>query len=1099
MSKDWFSLSRESNRIWLLSIALIFALCTYLFFYFYQSEKERKVEEVLISQKIHAKQAARSFNVLINKWNSLLHQLSRDRNIILMNKEGEVELEGLLRILKDEIAAITRTDEKGKIIFSIPYHPNAIGTDISSQKHMIKILKDHKPVISDVFKVIQGYNAVVIHYPITVNKKYKGSIALLIDFEKIAGEILDKLSKANNIKTWLLSEAGVEMYCFNKDHIGKSAFETDGKRTEEVRLANLMLSVKEGQEMFTFEDDKYGKTNAIVYFTHIKVNDSFWSLAAASSLEQLSEPLNKFSIQLGLVFFILFAGGILLSNYVLKAAAVFKETEARKKAEEELKLSEEKHRLISEVSSDYIFATKVDGNSNLIHDWYSGAFTSMTEYTFEEYQKIGGWKACVLPEDNYIDDIALNRLKNNLTSTAELRTVTKSGKIMWVRVFAHPVWDEKENKLVGIYGAVQDINENKKAEFDLIENEKKFRTIYNSINEAMFIHDFQTGALVDVNLTMEKMFGVTREEAINSSVNDISAGFAPYTQIEAMEWMRKTKEYGPQTFEWLAKTKTGNIFWAEVSMSVVKISGVQRLLAAVRDITERKKYEYQLETFRLAMDQSPASIVITDSEGKIEYVNAGFCKITGFENRELIGVPLRILNDNKEMDINREEIWNRIKEGKEWRSEHRNKRKDGTFYWESTIISPVIDSDGKIIHLLAVQEDISVRKETEQQLKDTIAKAKELSRLKSNFLTNMSHDLRTPLVGILGCSELLCDELEGENKELAVMINTSSNRLHQTLKTILSYSKIESEEIVPNKSKVSVLEIVSEEVKLFTPLAVKNELFIKQEFLCNKFIAESDPVLLKEVIDNLISNAIRYTLEGEITVTVEKNNSEFRISVADTGIGIPEEKLDIIFEEFRQVSEGKGRNFDGTGLGLTIAKKYVNALNGTISVKSKVGVGSTFTICLPAGAFSQDAKPVETIYEKIQIEPLANSEKSVVLLVEDDEINSLTITKMIEEFCIVTCVNNAISALNFVINKKYDFILMDVNLKLGMSGLEATKEIRRIPKYAETPIVALTAYALNNDEEEFLQSGFSHYLSKPFSKEQITGLILSINKQIGKG
>lgn len=1096
MTNTLMKIQKVKNRSWFISIVLIFLICAYLFFYFYQVEKERKISEIVGHQKIHAKQAARSFYELIDKWNSVLLYLSKDKNIAQMNNDGKDQLESLLRVLKDEIDGITRTDEKGRIIYTIPYNKKSIGVDISKQKHMISLLRDHKPVISDVFLAVQGFQAIVIHYPILSNGEYKGSIAFLLNFEKIAKQILDEISKGASAKTWMISAEGIELYCVNKSHVGKSAFETTGSSLDVVKLAKLMMKGTAGQETFIFNDKKYGKVKALVYYIPVRINNSFWSIAIASSEEELGAPLFNFSLKLFVVFSIVFAGGVLLSNYVLKARAIFKETEARKKAEEELKLSEERHRLISEVASDYIFATRTDDDGMLQHDWVSGAFSSITEYTFEEYKEIGGWNACVYNEDRSIDEASLNKLRSNQPTVLELRTVTKSGKILWVRVFAHPVWDEKENKLVGIYGAVQDITASKNSENALKESEEKFRTIYNSVNDAMFIHDINTGAILDVNLTMEKMFGVTREEAIKMQVGELSAGFSPNSQKEALEWIHNTRDKAPQTFEWLAKNKSGTLFWVEVSMSIVKLSGEERLLASVRNITERKRYEEQLKTLYLAMDQSPASVVITDAKGVIEYVNAGFCNISGYSSRELLGVQLRILNTDKEMDIDRSELWNTLNEGKEWRSEHRNKRKDGTYYWESTLISPVKDNNGNIIHLLAVQEDITERKESEKKLLDAIAKAEEMSRLKSNFLSNMSHELRTPLVGMLGLSELLYDELEGENKEFVEMINKSSNRLLDTLNTLLNYSKIDSEEVKLNLSKVSVFDLVSEEVKLFSALANRNGLYLKEEYKCTNFSVETDAVIIKEILDNLINNSIRFTFKGGITVSVDRNNSEFCISVSDTGIGIPEDKVDVIFEEFRQVSEGKGRNFEGTGLGLTIVKKYVDALKGTIRVNSQVDVGTIFNVNIPIGEFLEDIDVFSQPTIAKTLDPINDFKKNYVLLVEDEEINSFAITHMLNKICNVTAVSSAEEAILLTEKNKYDIILMDINLKRGKSGVEATADIRQNPIYAKTPIVALTAYAMTNDKEEFLNLGFSHYLSKPFAQEQIINLINDINKEV---
>ena len=1086
------------NRGWIISIILMFVLCAYLFVYFYETERERKINEIISHQKIHTKQAARSFYELIDKWNSVLLYLSRDRNVIVMNDEGKSELEKLFRVFKDEIAGITRVDAKGRIIYTVPYYTKSIGVDISKQKHMVKILSEHQPVVSDVFQAVQGFQAIVIHFPIFKNGNYEGSVAFLLNFERITKDVLEEITTNSSVRIWLISADGIELYCFNHNHIGKSAFETSTSTVDTRRLAQKMMSGKEGTSTFTFDDEKEGHVNAVVYYLPIKVGNTFWSLSIASSEAELGAPLFYFSLKLILIFSVLFIGGVFLSNYVFKARAVLKESEARKKAEEELKRSEERHRLISEVVSDYVFTTSLDEKGNDIHDWISGAFPAMTEYSFEEYRVIGGWKSLVHPEDRAKDAQAFALLMKNQPAISEIRTVTKTGKILWVRVFARPIWNVQANRLAGIYGAVQNITESKNAENALRQSEERFRTIYNSVNDAMFIHDLNSGAILDVNETMEKMFGVTREEAIQTDMNFLSAGNSPYSNKEALQWIFKARDEGPQRFEWLSKRKSGELFWVEINMNPVVIAGEKRLLVSARDISKRKNIEDQLNTLRLAVEQSPVSVVITDVNGIIEYVNAGFCEISGYHKDEIIMKPLRILNQLKQSEVNSKDIWENLKEGKDWRGDYLNKRKDGTSYWENTLISPVKDNEGKILHLLAVQEDITERKKFEMQLLLAKEKAEEMYRLKSNFLSNMSHELRTPLVGMLGLTELLYNELEGDNKEFIALINKSSNRLLSTLNTLLNYSKIEAEKVVVNLSRVSILEIIREEVKLFEALANRNGLFIREDFKCSDFSATTDPAMVKEIIDNILNNAIRFTFDGGIIVSADKTDREIIISIEDTGIGIPEDKIKIIFEEFRQVSEGRGRNFEGTGLGLTIVKKYVDALKGDIKVESRLEVGSNFIVTIPINQIleSEATTKAEIVSTSELVSPEPEIEKVKILLVEDDEINSFAISQMLKRIGDITEVNNAEDAIRLTNNNLYDIILMDINLRRGKSGVEAAHAIRENNLYVNTPIVAITAYAMSDDRTEFLRLDFTHYLSKPFSQDQIQKLILEIINEL---
>jgi signal transduction histidine kinase len=265
----------------------------------------------------------------------------------------------------------------------------------------------------------------------------------------------------------------------------------------------------------------------------------------------------------------------------------------------------------------------------------------------------------------------------------------------------------------------------------------------------------------------------------------------------------------------------------------------------------------------------------------------------------------------------------------------------------------MIDEKGRMTHYVAIKEDISQRKEMERMLIEAKEKAEEMNRLKSNFLANMSHELRTPMIGILGYSELLKSELNDnpELLELASVINRAGNRLMETLNLILDLSRIESGNLEVSIDLVELNTLVSECIQLFEENAKQKNLFIKNNFTVNHITTSTDTRLLALAVNNLINNAIKFTNSGGITVEVKtfsQSSKDFAvISVQDTGIGIPEDKQSIIFDEFRQVSEGYSRSFEGTGLGLTLTKKAVEILNGSISFESEPGIGSTFSITIP--------------------------------------------------------------------------------------------------------------------------------------------------------
>ena len=260
--------------------------------------------------------------------------------------------------------------------------------------------------------------------------------------------------------------------------------------------------------------------------------------------------------------------------------------------------------------------------------------------------------------------------------------------------------------------------------------------------------------------------------------------------------------------------------------------------------------------------------------------------------------------------------------------------------------------------------------------------------------------------------------------------------------------------------------------------------------------------MFTQIIDNLVNNAIKYTIDGFIHVTLSRvllqPNSEpipyAKLQVTDSGIGIAEEYHQLIFEEYRQVSEGIGRSFEGSGLGLTITKRFVEKLGGEIHVESAPGQGSTFTVLLPTPVSPQSATiQAEHAKDSARLSPhLSLEELPNVLLVDDDHMTHHVVQKMVSKICRLDCAASGLECLEKVKSSMYSCVLMDINLGLGMDGLKTTRELRKIPEYQKIPVVAMTAYAMTGDREFFLSSGCDYYLSKPFERAEIEKLLFNI-------
>ncbi|MDP3149601.1 MAG: PAS domain S-box protein [Ignavibacteria bacterium] len=1045
---------------------------------------------------------------------------------------------------------------------------------------------------------------------------------------------------------------------------------------------------------------------------------------------------------------------VLLTPIVIKGKQVFhsiwRDITERKQAEDGLRASEERFRLISNLTSDYLFATKINEDGKVEFDWATGAFEKITGYTIEEYIAVGGWRAVVHPGDREKDLMDFQKLQRNEKVISEVRTIQKNGNVVWTRSYAHPIWDEKANRLAGIYGAAQDITQQKLAEEDLRKSELHFRSVWENSASGMRLTD-KTGIITAVNSAFCQIVGKKKNELEGFRLEEI------YTEPERASVREKhIQRFSERNVHKLVEKEfllwNGKKVWLRVVNSFIESDAEKPLLLGVfTDITEQKISEMEIKKLSQAVEQSAGAIVITDVKGDIEYVNKKFEEISGYSFEEVKGKNPRILKSGDTSSDEYKKMWETILAGNEWRGTMHNKRKDGSLYWEATTVSPMKNKEGKITNFLAIKDDITQDKIKEEQLmkselhfrsiwensldgmrltdengiivsvnnafaklfekdkneiigkpfpvvygqnsgfndinsfrtrfkertitpfmdKDitlwngkpmsleltnsyveiegqsplvlsifrnvsdkkqseqkiqllahsiesigecisitdvnncllfvndafiktygysreeligstiniirpdgdsqenlqeiistTIGggwkgevvnrrkdgttfsaylstsvinddegnpialigvasditdtkksreelilakvKAEEANKVKTNFLENMSHELRTPMIPILGFTELMeAMELPDEVKSMAAMMNKSANRLMDTLNIILDLAQIEKERVLLKPAQTNLLAIVEEVCGLFQPMAKEKNLYLRSEAAANALTINTDARILRHAINNLINNGLKFTQKGGVTIklsTEDSGNENFAIiRVCDTGIGIPKDKQDIIWEEFRQGSEGIGRSFEGNGLGLTITKNFVEQLKGKVWVESEAGKGSTFIIKLP-NVEQVISKEKELLKESVEtVKPITKQEAppdekllKKVLYVEDEEISFSVVKHFLKNKVSLDWARNGQDGVVLAKGNKYAAILMDINLAKGIDGMQTTKLIRELPQYKNTPIIAITAFAMRGDKEEFLGAGCSHYISKPFSKTALLDLIKEV-------
>ncbi len=586
--------------------------------------------------------------------------------------------------------------------------------------------------------------------------------------------------------------------------------------------------------------------------------------------------------------------------------------------------------------------------------------------------------ACILPIKNqsmisFLQLLIMDR--NNLIDKEQISILKKLNSF-----FASKYYEKTKKEIIPLQKT-----DNEEKLINQIENLKRgtdeLHRIIDSLHEGILIVDKSTNKIKDCNQSALRLITITKEALIEKSKDEYFLFFD--NQIFKDEIISKEEALLVD-----AEGKTIPIIY---ETSDIIIGDYEYQLISFLDITERKLMEDKIQQSRFeleflvedrtrellnmnkeleeqiaerekaqqenlkliaAIQQTSSLIFITDVAGKIQYANPAICKKTGYSLLELIGQNPRIFKSGEITNSEYEILWNTLMAGKTYRNEFRNKKKNGEFFWVAVNISPIKDEFGKIINYLSVQEDVTIRKKSELELTLAMEKVEKAEKAKSSLLSNMSHEFRTPLISILGFSELLESELADEDlKDMIFAIQSGGKRLLNSLESVLTLSHLESSYLTFNMSEVNLVPIIDNALKILIPEAKKKNLLLTFESSLEEINVTTEESFLTQTIVHLVDNAIKYTKEGEVKITldyvIENDNDFILISVQDTGIGIAEEEQQLIFEAFRQASEGYNRNYEGFGLGLTIAQKTIQLMKGKITVKSTPKVGSIFTIWLP--------------------------------------------------------------------------------------------------------------------------------------------------------
>ena len=631
-----------------------------------------------------------------------------------------------------------------------------------------------------------------------------------------------------------------------------------------------------------------------------------------------------------------------------------------------------------------------------------------------------------------------------------------------------------------------------------------YKTIFDEFSDPILIYNAETGRIISVNKCAYEFLGYSSLEELN----DPDVWYHIESDCSKQNYFNiimNVLKGVPEIFEWRIKTRTGKLIWVEVNLKLAASDGNKFLFSTLKDITSHKNTELELkkteEHYSAIVNCANDGIFTLDFEGRFTSVNPSIVKLMGYSTDEILGEKVFDFIVPAYVEIAMKKMEEKIKGSNENTIyEIELFTRDGikkTF----EINSQIRYVDGRPYEILAVARDIDERKKMESDILKAKEEAERANNIKSEFVANTSHEIRTPINSIIGFSDMLLKtELDEGQLKLLKYIKSSAGHLLMVINDILDYSKIESGlmemDVIEFNVEEIICDIIAAKKITLSRSNVESSVTVDEKLKYNIF---GDPGRLRQVILNLTDNAFKFTREGyvNVDVLVEEEtdcSARIKISVSDTGIGIADNVIDRIFSPFIQADGTINRKYGGTGLGLSISNKIVTLMGGSgIGVKSSPGLGSVFSFSIN---FLKGRNYDEIVAEERHfVRSLPDGKFYRVLLVEDTFLNIELVTmSLMQNGHKIFVVENGRMAVDAVKQeaeegRSFDVILMDIHMPV-MNGYEASLEIRK--NGCITPIIAMTADNLSETSELCVRSGMDYYISKPVNVNGLEGIIYDV-------
>ncbi|MDD2843570.1 MAG: PAS domain S-box protein, partial [Rhodoferax sp.] len=663
--------------------------------------------------------------------------------------------------------------------------------------------------------------------------------------------------------------------------------------------------------------------------------------------------------------------------------------------------------------------------------------------------------------------------------------------------------------------AIWRIVRQRRAEVALKSSQEHYKALYNSNPFPMWVFDLETMAFLSVNEAAVAHYGFSRNEFMAMTLHDIRPAS---DQPVLLNLLSANANVPHQTGIVRHLHKNGQEMLVEITAQPITFEQRPATLALIQDVTAREKTHEQLRQLSQAVAQSPESIVITNLNAEIEYVNEAFERTTGYLAHEVLGKNPKVLHSGKTPRNTYDDMWAAMRQGNMWKGEFYNRRKDGSDYIEFAIITPLRQQDGRISHYVAVKEDITEKKhigieldgyrhhleelvaQRTQELTAARHEAEAANQAKSAFLANMSHEIRTPMNAIMGLNHLLRnDSASPAQLDKLNKIDSACRHLLGIINDVLDISKIEAGKITLEQHQFQIAEVVGNVQTLIEPDALAKGLTLNVGGDALATWVQADATRLRQALLNLASNAIKFTHQGSVSIDVsqvgkESDQATLRFTVSDTGIGMDDETVQRLFKNFEQGDASTTRRYGGTGLGLAITRSLAQLMGGDAGVRSVPSQGSTFWFTARV-TLSQSPQHLLTpsLATVTGQELRARHGGQRVLLVDDNRLNLEVAQELLNHVGLeVSTASDGRQALARICEsgERYDLVLMDLQMP-QMDGFQATRALRAMPLGQTLPIIALSGSALAPDRLAASTVGMNDFVSKPIEPECLYATLLA--------